>query len=162
MRSRSVAIAVVIGVIAVAAVIVAADRRQTASQRRTLSGATLQGASFDLASARGKPVVVNFFASWCGPCNSEAPDLAAFSKAHPEVDFVGVAVNDQREATQAFVNKYGLDYAIVLDESGTIGNAWGVSGIPTTFVLDRQGALKDTIVGAASRDSFEAALQKAQ
>jgi cytochrome c biogenesis protein CcmG, thiol:disulfide interchange protein DsbE len=161
MRSRSVVIAVMIGVIAVAAIIVAADRRQSASQGKTLSGATLRGGSFELSSSRGKPVVVNFFASWCPPCNSEAPDLAAFSKAHPEVVFVGVAVNDRRADTEAFLKKYGLDYSVVVDESGAISDAWGVSGIPTTFFVDRKGAVKDSIVGAASRDRFEAALQNA-
>ena len=121
----------------------------------------MAGETFDLATTRGRPTVVNFFASWCPPCNSEAPDLVAFAAAHPEASFVGVAVNDERADTEAFVDKYGIAYPVVYDPEGGTGNDWGVSGIPTTFFLDAQGTIKDTIVGAASREQFEASLQKA-
>ena len=127
-----------------------------------LSGATLNGIAFDLSSYRGKPVVVNFFASWCPPCNSEAPDLAAFARAHPEVGFVGVDVNDKQADAQAFVGKYGLPYPIVYDPNGTVGGVWKVDAIPATFFIDANGVVKGHIVGAADRATFEADLQKAK
>jgi DsbE subfamily thiol:disulfide oxidoreductase len=127
-----------------------------------LAGTTLNGVAFDLASYRGKPVVVNFFASWCPPCNSEAPDLAAFARAHPEVGFVGVDVNDKQADAQGFVNKYGLPYPVVYDPNGAVGGVWKVDAIPTTFFLDAQGVVQARIVGAADRATFEADLQKAQ
>ncbi len=162
---RQIALAVAIGVVAVAAIVVYAQTRAAdgaSGGGRTLVGTTLDGASFDLAATRGRPTVVNFFASWCPPCNAEAPDLVAFSAAHPEAVVVGVAVNDQRADTQAFVEKYGVAYPVVYDPQGSLGDDWGVSGIPTTFFLDAQGAIVDTIVGAAGLERFEAGLQKAK
>lgn len=161
---RIVLIAVTAAVV-VAGIIVYAQARDDGAgggeSSESLTGTTLTGETFDLATTRGRPTVVNFFASWCPPCNSEAPDLVAFAAAHPEASFVGVAVNDERADTEAFVDKYGIVYPVVYDAEGGTGDDWGVTGIPTTFFLDAQGTIKDTIVGAASREQFEASLQKA-
>jgi cytochrome c biogenesis protein CcmG, thiol:disulfide interchange protein DsbE len=126
-----------------------------------LSGETLAGESFDLSQTRGKPTVVNFFASWCPPCNSEAPDLVAFAKAHPEVAVVGVALNDARADTEAFVARYGIEFPVVFDAEGGLGGAWGVEGIPTTVFLDAQGEERERIVGGASQEQFEEKLEAA-
>jgi len=154
---------VIIAALAIVGIVVYAQTRDGGKDGggRALSGTTLTGESFDLATTRGRPVVVNFFASWCPPCNAEATDLVAFAAAHPEVSFVGVAVNDERADTEAFVKKYGLTYPVVFDPDGAAGGDWGVTGIPTTFFLDAGGAVQDTIVGAASGQQFEASLQKA-
>jgi cytochrome c biogenesis protein CcmG/thiol:disulfide interchange protein DsbE len=158
---KRIVIAVVIAAVAIIVIVAYAQAKEDGGQARTLAGTTLAGQSFDLVSTRGKPTVINFFASWCPPCNSEAPDLVAFSKAHPEASFVGVAVNDERADTEGFVSKYGIAYPVVYDPEGGLGNDWGVTGIPTTFFLDADGVVKDTIIGAASREQFEASLEKA-
>jgi thiol-disulfide isomerase/thioredoxin len=152
-----------IAAVAVVGVVVYAQAKdeQGTGGAQELSGTTLTGESFDLASTRGRPTVVNFFASWCPPCNEEAPDLVAFAADHPEASVVGVAVNDERADTEAFVEKYGVTYTVVYDPQGGTGSAWGVTGIPTTFFLDAEGTIQDTIVGAASSEQFEASLQKA-
>jgi len=126
-----------------------------------LTGTTLAGQSYDLAAHKGRPVVVNFFASWCPPCNGEAPDLAAFARAHPEVDFVGVDVNDKQGDAQAFVAKYGLPYDVVYDPNGAVGGQWNVNAIPATFFIDKDGVVQDSIVGAADRATFESKLKSA-
>ena len=161
MRSKSVVLAVIIGVIAIGAIIVVADRREAAATSNQLSGTTIDGEAFELSSAKGKPAVVNFFAEWCPPCNMEARELVAFSEAHPEAAVIGVGWDDDQPDIEAFVKKYGIRYPVVMDESRQIGDAWGVTAIPTTFFLDAQGVVQDTIVGAASRELFEASLQKA-
>ena len=158
---KRIIVAVVIAAVAIIAVIAYSQTKGDAAEAETLTGTTLDGQPFDLAELRGSPVVINFFASWCSPCNSEAPDLVAFSAAHPEAQVVGVAVNDERADTEAFVRKYGITYPVVFDPDGGSGNDWGVTGIPTTFFLDAQGTVQDTIVGAASREQFEAALASA-
>lgn len=120
-----------------------------------LKGGTLGGGTFDLASTIGKPTVVNFFASWCGPCNEEAPQLVAFAKAHPDVQVVGVATNDKVADAQAFVSKYAIAYPVVMDANGDIGDSWGVTGIPTTFFIDKSGNVRASIVGASTQVQFE-------
>ena len=151
-------------IIAVAAVIVVAAwavsaARDRASTPGQLTATTTAGASFSLAAERGKPVVINLFGSWCGPCNSEAPELSAFAAAHPEVSFVGVA-DDQKADADAFMSKYSLAYPVIADSSGVILMAWGVKGVPTTVFLDRNGVEKARLVGASTRAQFQAALQK--
>ena len=129
---------------------------------QTLTGSTLKGGTFDLATVKGKPVVVNFFASWCPPCNQEASEVVAFAKAHPDVQVVGVATNDKPFDTQAFVKKYGITYPVVMDLDGSIGNAWGVTGIPTTFFIDRNGTVQSSIVGASTQAQFQLRLSSIQ
>jgi thiol-disulfide isomerase/thioredoxin len=159
---KRIIVAVVIAAVAIIAVIAYSQTKDDAAEAKALTGTTLGGQPFDLVELRGKPVVINFFASWCPPCNSEAPDLVAFSAAHPEAQVIGVAVNDERADTEAFVSKYGITYPVVFDPEGGSGNDWGVTGIPTTYFLDAQGNVQDTIVGAASREQFEASFETVQ
>jgi thiol-disulfide isomerase/thioredoxin len=169
---KKILVIVAAGIVAVAAVWLAAAQPwasgasagatgSTDGQRLEIVGQTLDGASFDSASYAGRPVVVNFFASWCPPCNSEAPDLAAFAKAHPEVAFVGVDVNDKLADAKGFVAKYGLPYTVVYDAQGRIGQRYGVDGIPTTMFFDKNGRQVDVVVGATDRAGFEERLKAA-
>ena len=163
MNVKRIVIAVVIAAAAVIGMVAYSQATAEGEGASTppLTGTTLDGEAFDLADTQGRPTVVNFFASWCPPCNEEAPDLVAFSKAHPEIEVVGVAVNDEKSKTEEFVAKYGVEYTVVFDAEGGSGTDWSVSGIPTTFFLDAEGTVTDTIVGAATRDQFEASLETA-
>jgi cytochrome c biogenesis protein CcmG/thiol:disulfide interchange protein DsbE len=118
-------------------------------------------ADFSVAKYAGKPLVVNFFGSWCGPCNSEAPDLATFSKANPGVQFVGIAVNDTESDATSFMTKYGLSYPVVIDDN-SLSSQYGITGVPTTIFFNGDGQEVDRIVGAASLDQFGQSLAKAQ
>ena len=131
------------------------------STASTADVVTLAPGDFSVADYAGKPLVVNFFGSWCGPCNSEAPDLAGFSKAHSEVQFVGVAVNDTESDVASFMAKYGLDYPVVMDDN-SLSAEYGITGVPTTIFFSSDGKEVDRMVGAASLDQFEQSLAKAQ
>ena len=117
---------------------------------------------FSVAGYAGKPLVVNYFGSWCGPCNAEAPELSTFSKAESsKAAFVGVAVNDQQSDVIDFMSKYGLAYPVVLDDN-SLSAKDGITGVPTTIFYDASGREVDRIVGAASLDQFTASFAKTQ
>lgn len=120
-----------------------------------LSGESLQGDAIDLADLRGQVVVVNVWASWCGPCRVEMPMLveaaAALADDPGDVEFVGVNVRDSADNGLAFEREMGVDYPSVLDPSGRALLAFhGVvnpKSIPTTLVLDREGRVAASIAG---------------
>jgi len=100
------------------------------------------GAKRTLASFRtgGGYVVVNFFASWCPPCEEEAPVLNALQrKLAGHGTIVGVAWNDASEDTQGFVRQHRIRYPVLRDVDGSFASAYGVKGMPETFVLDPRG-----------------------
>jgi thiol-disulfide isomerase/thioredoxin len=126
------------------------------------SGETLDGEAFDLEDYRGKPVVVNFWASWCGYCEAEMPDLMKFAADHPEAAVIGVAVNDDLEAARQAAADLGLTFPSVYDPDGEIFGQFGSEGLPTTVFYTKDLEVAETLVGQQSYESFEAGLQTAQ
>ena len=115
-----------------------------------------------VADYAGKPLVVNYFGSWCGPCNAEAPALSTFSKAQSgKAAFVGVAVNDQQSDVIDFMSKYRLTYPVMLDDN-SLSAKDGISGVPTTIFYNASGQEVDRIVGAASLGQFSSSFAKTQ
>lgn len=117
-------------------------------------GTTLDGKPFDLASYRGTPVVLNFWASWCGPCRRELPAIAAFAKAHPEIQVIGVDYQDSAKDARAFAKERGVTWPSVVDD-GPIGAAYKVPGLPSTFLIDAQGQLVDRILGEVTEQTLD-------
>jgi thiol-disulfide isomerase/thioredoxin len=113
-----------------------------------LAGSTLAGARLSLADLRGKPTFLNFWQSYCGPCQDEARQLTSFtSTLKGRANFVGVDVQDGRGAALAFIHKYAWGYPQLPVSDIELVQRFGVIGFPTTLVLDRQGTVVDKIVG---------------
>ena len=109
-----------------------------------------------LTELRGRPVVVNFWASWCSPCKKEAPILAASARAHHgQVVFLGVDVQDFASDARSFLERYGANYVSVRDSGSSTYTAYGLSGLPETFYIDAQGRALHHTIGELTRDELE-------
>jgi cytochrome c biogenesis protein CcmG, thiol:disulfide interchange protein DsbE len=119
------------------------------------------GQTIDLAQFKGKPVVLNFWATWCGPCWEEHPVLVANARAlQPNVQFLGVVFQDSEEKILSFLNQRGSAYPTVVDDRGKTAIAYGIGGVPETFFLDANGVIAAKHNGPMSPDILQANLQK--
>jgi cytochrome c biogenesis protein CcmG/thiol:disulfide interchange protein DsbE len=113
-----------------------------------------------IAGLRGTPVLVNVWASWCGPCRDEAPLLASAHETFGDrVRFVGVDILDQRAAARAFMREFGWTYPSVFDPSGAIRDGLGLLGQPVTLFYDASGELVRTWSGPLTETTLTESLE---
>lgn len=113
-----------------------------------------------LVGLRGRPVVVNVWASWCGPCRVEAPLLQRASEQYDDqVTFLGVASRDDVDSAAAFLDRYDISYPNVFDSSGEVRRALGLRGFPTTYIFDADGRGQATVVGGIGEQQLVAQLE---
>lgn len=118
---------------------------------------TLDGGTFDLSehlSEDGRPVVLNLWASWCPPCRAEMPAINTASQRHPDVAFVGVAVQDDPIKAADFATEIKISYTIALDD-GSVEDAYPVMGLPGTFFIDADGTIAKRHFGVVTIDSLD-------
>jgi cytochrome c-type biogenesis protein len=120
----------------------------------------LDGGAFHLKDLRGRVVLLNFWATWCIPCRSEIPSLSAMQKDFEArgLSVVGVSYDDTADLIQRFQKDIPQSYQIVLG-GREVGADLPASPLPTTYIIDRQGRIRDTMIGERSRDVFESAIR---
>jgi cytochrome c biogenesis protein CcmG, thiol:disulfide interchange protein DsbE len=120
------------------------------------------GKSVSLDSLKGKPVYVNFYASWCGPCNDEAPAIGKLRLKYAKqgLQVVGINELDAPGEAAAFQKKYGNPYDLVaIDDSGQVGKSYGVIGMPLHVFIDRRGIVRTFRPGEMNPDEIESAIK---
>jgi thiol-disulfide isomerase/thioredoxin len=158
---------VVAAAVAVAAILGLAPHSTTGRRAPALPRESLQGGRVTLASllagSHGKPALVVFWASWCGPCAREAPALERFSRsAVGRGRIVGVDWSDARSGALQFLRRYAWTFPNLRDAEGLVGNSYGLTDLPTTFVIDPNGRIGAALVGPQSGRSLTKALAAAE
>ncbi|PYQ60953.1 MAG: thiol:disulfide interchange protein [Acidobacteria bacterium] len=123
---------------------------------------SLGGQRFDIRQLRGKPVIVNFWATWCVPCYQEHPVLVENARTiGGDVQFLGVVFNDSEDKINAFLRERGSAYPTLLDQQGKTAIEYGVGGVPETFFINRRGVIVAKFVGPMTTEILQSNLSKA-
>jgi cytochrome c biogenesis protein CcmG/thiol:disulfide interchange protein DsbE len=149
----------IIAAIAIAAVAATCRDSEAAppSDRPVVGGAApyftvplISGGTFSLAkhlAADGRPIVLNFWASWCAPCREEMPAFDIISQEKPSVLVLGVAISNTPEDAAEFAEIVGVSYLLAIDNEGQVNERYPSLGLPTTWVIDENGIIRQEVIG---------------
>ena len=124
---------------------------------------TLDGRELALSTLRGRPVLINFWASWCAPCRAEIPELVRIYEAHKADGLMVVGINltaqDALPDVRAFVKEFAVTFPVLLDETGAVANEqYHLRGIPMSVLVDRTGIVRSMQIGGMTREQLDAAI----
>jgi len=140
--------------------------RPAAMERKPAPPFTLRdarGQTVRLSDYRGKVVLLDFFATWCGPCKIEIPWFIQFERRYKDRGFsvIGVAMDDEGwDVVRPYVAALRMNYRVVVGDDATSRAFGGIDALPTTFLIDREGIIVDRHVGVASRGDFEDGIER--
>jgi cytochrome c biogenesis protein CcmG/thiol:disulfide interchange protein DsbE len=172
-RARWIAIGVGVPVALLVAVLAtrpsagtrAADSPLLGKPAPAAAGQTIDGQPFQLSQLRGHWALVNFFATWCIPCQQEHGDLVRFADEHRragDLNVVGVVYDDSVSAVRDFRAKQGGDWPMLVDPEGRIALDFGVSGVPESFLVSPDGKVAAKVVGGVQAAALDGLLAKVQ
>jgi len=112
------------------------------------------GGNFDLESHRGRVVVLSFWASWCAPCRLELPALSEYAKSRTDVDFIAINVDRTQPAAEKFLRQVNVGLPIAFDPNAIFMGKYGVTSMPTTFVIGKSGDVFNKKVGYSQENGL--------
>jgi len=119
---------------------------------------SMTGDQITLSKMEGRPVLVNFWATWCGPCREEFPAIGRAYKKYKDQGLVVIGVNFQDENSDdgvlTFMRNSVVSFPIVRDTGERVGRMYRINGLPTSFFIDKKGIIRDTVVGGPMTDDF--------
>jgi len=117
----------------------------------------LDGKYYQLSDLRGRPVWINFWATWCPPCRAENPDIQETYEANKDKGLVilAVSIGEEADAVRGYVERTGISYTVGLDETTEIAARYRIVGIPTHFFIDRDGIIREWRIGSMSKKTME-------
>jgi thiol-disulfide isomerase/thioredoxin len=120
-----------------------------------------EGKEISLSDFKGKPVVLNFWATWCPPCIAEMPALNTISDSYKDSGVIVIGINsgESVETVKSFVGKFGISFPVLLDGDQKINDKYKIFGLPTTFFIDKNGVIVDQIVGGAEEEIFNSKIK---
>jgi cytochrome c biogenesis protein CcmG, thiol:disulfide interchange protein DsbE len=122
---------------------------------------TLDGHPIDTKTLIGKPYIVTFWGSWCGPCQKEMPTLQkAYAEHNGTLPIVGVTFEDPASDSRAFVQQHDITFPVAPDDGIAVASAYGVGGAPTTFFVNRHGVVTDRVFGIESTKELNPPLNR--
>lgn len=116
------------------------------------------GGTQRLSDLRGQPLLINFWASWCGPCRAEMPDIVRTSNERDDLTVVAVNLQENDQQVRSFAEDFGMDFPIVIDRTGEVGETWRIGGpiegIPSSYFLDADGIVRAIVFGPLTPDEL--------
>lgn len=129
------------------------DVAEVGSEAPDFTVEVIDGGTFTLSEARGQPVVLNLWASWCDPCRKEIPSISEYADANPDVTVIGVAVNDVDDDSREFAAEIGASYPLALGNR-EVEDKYPLLGLPGTYILDANGVVTDLHNGIVDVDTL--------
>ena len=120
----------------------------------------MQGNLVNLEDLQGQIVVLNFWATWCGPCVEEMPMLERYQSQHPEILLIGINKEEERSKVQKFLDETGFSYLNLLDPRAQVAEQYRVMTLPSTFFIDENGMIRFQHIGVLSEDQFDYYLEE--
>jgi thiol-disulfide isomerase/thioredoxin len=164
-RRRWSWVAVVLAGVAAFVAVEALSGTHGASARAApaLPAKVLEPPATTIAALHGRPAIVHFWASWCGPCQKEAPELARLAgELRGRATLVGVDYTDAAGSAKSFIAKHHWRFPILADPNGRTGDAYGLNGLPTTFIVDADGRIIERLTGPQTADGLLRAIRRVE
>jgi cytochrome c biogenesis protein CcmG/thiol:disulfide interchange protein DsbE len=120
----------------------------------------LDGKRWTLEELSGRPVVLNFWATWCGPCKYEHPLLLAAARSYTDVVFLGIIYSDEPAKARRYLEVEGTAYAHLVDPNGRVALDYGVGGVPETYFIDRAGLIVQKVAAPLGPQTLRPALDR--